>query len=174
MRHLTLSVLALLLLTPGAPVRGDEDAPAPPPQLKVLERFVGKWKVEAVVTVSRPEAKESRTAGKTEVEWVLGRRFVQAKSTYDTKVEDVQMGTYDVAAGEYRWWTFKSNGMYNESRGTWDEEARTFTWQGERGGVKWTNTNHFVDADTIEYDTAFVGRDGKTVMTVKGKLTRMK
>ena len=106
-----------------------QDSSAPLPEMKVLERLVGTWKVEGINKVAKWTPKETRWTATHKRELVLDGHFVQDKGFDDLrKASNTGMYTYDSDSKSYRWWFFDSSGFYAETTGTWDEGSQTFTF----------------------------------------------
>ena len=161
-------VLAVLM---HADVPGQESTP-PPPEMKVLERLVGTWRVENIGKV--PE--ETRSTSITKRELVLGGRFVQetggpekGKPTY------MCMHTYDSSRKTYRWWFFHESGSCSESTGTWDESSQTFTFTNRPGGgAMGVITLHFLDKNTLDFSWIVKDTGGKISFQMEAKAVRQK
>jgi hypothetical protein len=161
-------VLAVLMHTD---VRA-QDSSAPPPEMKVLERLVGTWRVENIGKV--PE--ETRSTSITKRELVLGGRFVQetggpekGKPTY------MCMQTYDSNRKTYRGWFFHESGSCSESTGTWDESSQTFTFTNRPGGgAMGVTTLHFLDEKTLDFSWIVKDKSGKISFQMEAKAVRQK
>lgn len=148
--RMAVGLAALLLggLSVG-PAFGD-DPPPKPPELAVLEKFIGTWDTKATIKVAEWTPKEVRTTGTITNEWVLGGRFVQGKGSDSLKLHFVTHWTYDAQRKAYRTWFFDSNGQALEWGGKWDEKAKAFVVKNDMGnGITGTLTARVVDKDTI-------------------------
>jgi hypothetical protein len=151
------------------------EGPPKPPELKVLDRYLGTWDTETVNKVAEWNPKEMRIAARFTNEWVLDGRFMQMKGKSSTGVESLQMRTYDPQEKRYRAWVFDSKGTAATSRGTWDEETKTLTWKGDLGdGITATNSVRFVGTDAIEWRLVARNDEGKVFMDMEGKFRRRK
>ncbi len=165
-------VLAIALLV-STEASGQDSSP-PPPEMKVLERLVGTWKVEQVVKV--PE--ESRPINlDVKRELVLGGRFVQEMGGFDDEGKPTFTGmyTYDSNKKAYRYWLFLSGGFYAESTGTWDERSQTFTFTNSPSrGVTGVITIRFLDEGTFSHSIISRDSGGKIGYHQEGKSVRQK
>lgn len=158
--------------------RGQEVvAPPKPPELRVLDAFVGTWNTDVHHKAAAWNPKEFKSSGTATYEWTLDGRFLQSRGLANPgKVEDLQIIGYDPEAKEYLMWYFNSQGAANGPvPGTWDPATRTLTWKGELGdGIVSQNPVRFVDKDTIEWRMTIQDKAGKLLVDVQGKLTRKK
>jgi hypothetical protein len=167
-------VIGLCAVVSAAVALGGEGPPKPP-ELKILERFVGTWDVESVSKPAVWTPKEVREKGVEVRKLVLDGWFVEGKgSSEDGKTDAVLwMMTYDVARKEYRVWIFVTGGFSAEWSGQWDEATKTFSMTGDAGnGVTYRTTTHFIDKDHYEFHLMATDRDGKVCQDVKNTLTR--
>lgn len=150
-----------------------QDSPKPP-ELKVLERLVGKWDSESVSRVAEWTPKEGRVKGVLTREWVLNGRYVQEMSK-QSDGDAIVMFTYDPAKSAYRWWMFNSQGNNIEMSGQWDEKTQTLNCTSELGnGLTNTSTIHFLDADTHKWTAIVKDGQGKIFFDAAGTCTRRK
>ena len=161
-------VVAVLM---HADVRG-QGSNTPPPEMKVLEKLLGTWKVENIGKV--PEATRSTSTHKREL--ILGGRFVEDKG-FDDQGKPISSGmyTYDAGKRAYRWWFFDQSGFYVEATGSWDESRRTFTFTNKQGwGDTGVTTIRF--RDETAFDWTITGKDtgGKVVFQAEGEAVRQK
>src|SRR5712692_5462637 len=131
--------------------------PPKPPQLKVLEKFVGTWDSETVGKPAEWTPKGVKTTGTNKYEWVLGGRFMQnTEQIGDAAV--LGWWTYDTSAKAYRGWFFMSDGSIVEWKGQWDNEAGGLRMEADMGnGIVLTGVNRFPDKDTYEW--AYLAKD---------------
>ena len=160
------AVLVLLMNTEAV---GQESSP--PPEMKVLERLLGTWKVESIGKI--PE--ETRSTSTHRRELVLDGRFVQDKA-FDDKGKPISMGmfTYDSNRRAYRYWFFQSQGVI-ESTGTWDKSSQTLTFISKPGGgATGTITLRFSDETTFDWSVIFKDAGGEVGYHLEGKAVRQK
>jgi hypothetical protein len=150
-----------------------QDTPKPP-ELKVLERLVGKWDSESVSKAAECTPQEGRAKGVLTREWVLNGRYVQETSK-QSDGDAIVMFTYDTAKRAYRWWMFNTQGHNIEMSGQWDEKTQTLTCTSELGnGLTNTSTIHFLDADTHQWTALVKDGQGKIFVDAAGTCTRRK
>jgi hypothetical protein len=153
---------------------GGAQPPAKPAELKVLERFIGKWKFEMIAKPAEWTPKEMRTVGTTTNEWVLDGWF-QHHKVKDDQGERIDVMTYDPRKKTYRSWSFDSNGYANEMTGDWDEKSKTLTTQGDFGnGITAVAKMLFIDNDNREVNLVAKDVKGKIYLDIRGKLSRQK
>ena len=167
------SVFLVSLLVAGI-ARADEQRPA---ESKVLDQLVGRWDIAAEGKVLAPKPKTIRATGIADVSWVLEHQFQQANGTFkaddpQARTSNVQMTRWDATARQYRRWTFDSNGTTLEWTGTWDQQAKAFTWHAQRNGVRYDQTYRIQTADTHAYETLVRDADGNLLAELHAKVTR--
>ena len=152
------------------------DAPAEPPELKILQHFVGTWTTELIQKRAEWTPKEVRVTGTDTTEWVLGGRFIQSKTrSADGKSENMRLATYDAQKKEYRRWSFDSGGAFNEASGQWDEGSKSLKWEGRAGEeIPVVIKVRVVDRNTIEWTLIAKNGDGKVFLDFEGKAVRDK
>lgn len=143
---------------------------AVPPEMKVLERFVGTWKVEQ--KRKNADGLEIWGFGRATSKIVLGGRYL-AYTAITGKDEAYSLFTYDESKKKYRSWFFDSKGSHSEWLGTWDEATKTLTRTANLGrGNTGTATSKFLDDDTVEFSLVLKHRDGKVFLKMDSKFTR--
>lgn len=142
-----------------------QDRPPKPPELKVLERFVGTWDAEMISKPAAWTPKEVKTTGTNKYEWVLDGRFLQDTEQNGDGSEVFGLWTFDATAKIYRGWFFGSEGNVVEWKGQWDEGLRMEADLGN--GVVLTGVNRFPDKDTYEWTLVAKDKDGKVYLDVK-------
>ena len=143
-----------------------------PPEMKVLDGFVGTWKVEQ--TSKSADGRELTAPGFTTPPYVLGVRYLEyVPHTNPGDQESLGMFTYDAAQGKYRSWFFSSGGQHSEWSGTWDDKTRTLTRTAELpSGHVATGISTFVDDDTLDFSIVARRPDGTVVFELTSRLTR--
>jgi hypothetical protein len=177
-------VLILAVLVAGSSLSRAQDkdtkepiAPPKPPELKVLNRFLGNWDTDVTSKKAEWNPKEFQSKGTSSFEWVLDGHFMKnvSKAVAPEKAESFQLITYNPAAKKYFMWFFDSTGAVSEAEGTWDAENATLTWTSmadEKLAV--TNRIRFVDKDTIAWTMLIKDKDNKVYLDLRGKMTRKK
>jgi hypothetical protein len=149
--------------------------PAKPPELKGLDRYIGKWKFEIIHKPAAWTPKEVRVTGTSTNEWVLDGWFQHHKVKDDQGNEGIDIMTYDPRKRAYRSWHYSSLGYATEMTGTWDEKTKTFTVKGDFGdGITAIATMRFLDNDNRESTLIAKDATGKIYLDSRGKLTREK
>ena len=140
------------------------------PEMKVLERFVGTWKVEQ--KRKNADGLEIWGFGRATSKIVLGGRYL-AYTAITGKDEAYSLFTYDESKRKYRSWFFDSNGSQSEWSGTWDDATKTLTRTANLGrGNTGTATSKFLDDNTIEFSLVLKNRDGKVFVAMNSWFTR--
>lgn len=159
----------------ASPCHSSAQPPAKPPELKVLERFIGKWKIETISKPAEWTPKEERFTGTSTNEWVLDGWFQHHKVKDDQGTEGIELLTFDPRMKTYRYWSFFSNGLIKEMTGEWDEKSKTFTTKADIGnGITVVGKMHFIDSDNRESTVVAKDAAGKVYLDLRGKLTRQK
>ncbi len=129
-----------------------EGIPPKPPELKILERYLGNWNTETVKNVAEWNPKEVRTTATVTNQWELDGRFMQQRGKESNGAEHIQVRGYDPLKKQFRLWHFDSQGSTVYANGTWSEVAKTMTWKADLGnGFTGTNTVRIIASDTIEW-----------------------
>jgi hypothetical protein len=167
--------LAHILVASAATLLGADAQPPQdqvPPEMKVLEMFVGNWK--SVTTPAPPG--EGEGIGRAKAKRVLNGRFIQVRHVDDDgKLTAMTMYTYHVPSQQYRVYHFGSDGEAEHGIGKWDAETRTLTFTktpADRG--VWTYAARMVDDDTREGKFKMTDQEGAVVVDIVSKSTRQK
>ena len=151
-------------------------AATPPPQTptEVLAQWVGTWKGKDYFKRAEwtPKAKSFDVSLKCE--WMLGKKFVEERGEGDGTKWFYIVG-YDEKKKTYRDWFFASDGTAMQSTGTWNSKTRTMTWTSDMGdGVTAVGTLRFIGEDQQEWAAVARDKNGKVVLDVGGKRSRVK
>ncbi len=178
-----LAVALLIVLAPQGEAgddkeKGEEIVPPPkPPELKVLNRFLGTWDTELVSKPAAWSPKETKSQGVSTFTWTLDGRFLRSvgKSVPPEKAESMQMMTYDPVRKEFYMWFFDSFGTFSESAGQWDADNQVLTWKAEPD-EKLTSINRvqFVDKNTVQWTMTIKDKENKLYLDLRGKMQRRK
>jgi hypothetical protein len=154
---------------------GFAQPPAKPPELKVLDRYLGTWKIEGVLKPAEWTPKERRVTATTTNEWVLNGWFQYHKVKDGDGNESIDILTYDPHKKTHRIWSFFSDGFSVEETGTWDDASKTLTSKADLGeGITVVSTMRFVDNDNRELTRVARDAKGKVYLDIRSKLTRQK
>ena len=163
-----LLIVALAFLGPGT-LQSEER----PPDV-VLDRFVGRWTTEAVITNFGQRVREVRTRGHA-----IGRRGLdggrvefRTSSVDPPGMEEVQVMTYDAEAGLYRQWVSDSDGYRHEARGRWDPATSTLTWEGQAEGTVFVIADSWVSPHRLEWTLTRTSANGELRQTIRGVVSR--
>ncbi len=145
------------------------------PELKVLDRFVGSWRLEQVERQANGD--EEKGTGTVVAKWSLQGRYIEIRGTgSDGKEGVLEFLTYDSDAGVYKMWLFlptlpKPLPMTLR----WNESKKTFTGKGDLGnGITMQLSVGFIDNDRHEYTATVKDASGNVVVEIKGKMFRKK
>ncbi|MGH8984756.1 MAG: hypothetical protein ACRDY6_12905 [Acidimicrobiia bacterium] len=119
-----------------------------------LAAFVGAWSVEA----SFPQFADSDLRGRTEFEWILGRRFLLQRSEVP---HPEAPDSFSVIAVDAEHAAYTQH--YFDSRGVVRTYAMTFD-----GGV-WTLTRETPDFTPLEFSQRFNGTFDDDGTTIRGR-----
>jgi len=160
----TAILFAFAVNSPAADEKSDE--------LKVLDRYIGNW--DGQITMTTPEQK---TATETSTNtWEIGGKYLQVKTA--SKLDDSQtmhLITYDAQKQTYRYYWFNSAGLTFNATGSWDQAAKTFTWEGQmENGITLKTTDHFIDDNTRDTHVVVKNGNGDNVFEVTVKFTKHK
>lgn len=160
-----------------------------PTEIMALSQFIGTWDTQTTVKIPNVSfgvpGGGQRTSGSITCEWVLGKRFIQAKSIDSLRQESLAHWTYDVNKKVYRMWFFSSGGGVVDASGPWSPESKTLVLKNDiangivnkstfRPQDADTYTIRILDADTIEFNSEAKDRDGKSYFNMESKWTRRK
>lgn len=160
----------LFVLCIGLPCHAD-DGPLPSvPQLEPLAQYVGEWDVR--ITGGNAGVTEGEHIGT----WILGGRFVEQHGTMSSadgsrRMEVKTLYTWDQQLQTYRSWTFLASGYTVERTGTWDADAKTFTFTGTANGVESRQVADFTDPNEVEWSVTTIAADGSETVVNSGVST---
>ncbi len=141
------------------------------PELKVLDRFVGSWRLE-VVSWQGQRDDEEKSTGAVVTKWSLQGRYNELRATdSDGKETFLQLWTYDSDAGVYNVWIFDSNSPKPALLTMrWNESKKTFTGKLDLGnGITMQTTIRFTGKDRYEFTGTTKDASGNVVLESKGK-----
>ena len=168
MKRVTITILILAVCCLGQQTSAAE--PTKPPELKVLERFVGTWDCEVVMkpAIWMPDEKREKSMEVNEMS--LDGWFLHGSSkTTAGKTKAILMNTYDPAQKNYRIWQFMPGGSCEEMRGKWDEAASTLTITTDLGdGITRKAAFHLIDQDRRACHIVWKDGGGKVYLDVQG------
>lgn len=157
---------------------GAASADEPPPELKLLEDYVGTWDevVSNKATEWIPEA--GKVTSVTKKTWAMGNKFVRMEGKFTPGDNDfLSLLTYDPHAKVYRTWYFDSGGGMprGSMTGKWDERTCTMTWTGaDDDGNKTLGKTHIIDKDNHEWTMVVTNPAGKVVLDLSATNKRRK
>jgi hypothetical protein len=153
-----------------------------PPELKVLERWVGNRTVDVTGKPSVWEPEGSKWEGSSKGTLVLDGRFlyttVKAKGKLG-KYEFIALRTYDQNKKVFPSWSYfitnKASGI-NETIGRWDEDAKTMTDSGEDAdrGTTANSKMTFIDKDRLDFSFVVKDKEGKFLLNRHGTTRKSK
>jgi hypothetical protein len=185
-------LLVTLLILAAQVGAADNDAAARPPELTVLDRWVGEWDMEAQIKSNAFFPAGSKSTFKATIRWAINDRFVRCEadgsgSQGERKFKDAfsWVCTWDPNSKTYVSVVFWANvapggdaqwGGGDRATGTWDEAAKTLTTRSGDlgGGMRSKGVTKWIDADHHEFVTRLTDANGKLVMEMAGKAARRK
>jgi uncharacterized protein (TIGR03067 family) len=169
MHHRMIYALPLVFAVAG-PAWAEQPVP---PQVKVLERYLGTW--DHSTTIKPAASRPIKSTGFYSAAWTLDGRFVQMQGEDRTQQsKELQLATYDPQEHAYRRWFFNSMGVADEMSGQWDAETQSFTWTGSDGDHTSVQKDRFSSADAYTYEIVVTDKQGKLVLEVEGRMVRRK
>jgi hypothetical protein len=178
---------------PKADAKAKAD-PARPAELKVLDRWVGRWDMEVTIKPGAWVPAGSKGKFVATTAWDLNNRFIRSDAKGQTERGD-QKGdaafmwicTWDPQRGEYRNWVFWSNAATDDSpagiwggnpvaSSTWDEATKTLTTKMEdkEAGITSQGVTRWIDDDHHEFTATIKDAAGDVLMEQSGKVSRRK
>ena len=142
------------------------------PDLKRLDYFAGKWRVDADVKAT-PLSAASTASGTDECEWFANLHMVckaEAKGAAG-QYKTMRVMSHMPALKQYSAYTVDSLGFGSLGAGTF--QANTWTFTTELAGSKLRVTMK-TSPDSYTAVSEYAGPDGKWVQTSEIKATRMK
>lgn len=149
---------------------------------KPLEQMVGDWDY-TLKYWSSPDAAPEESKGENEIEWILGKRFLEMD------VEGTSMGQpfkgmgvigYDNAKKAYVgvWLDTMGTGIMS-STGQYDVETNSFTETGTftdplSGKQSFKGVTKFIDKDNFTYEMFLTSQSGEEVRVMEIQYTRVK
>jgi hypothetical protein len=138
---------------------------AEPVELSLLERMIGTWDTVSIQRPAEWTPAEVRTTATINRKWVLGGRFVLDNSSHSDGQESIALITFDPHDQAYRSWWFNSEGLHNQSRGTWDEATKTLSYETEMpDGKQGRSKLHFAAPDREEWQFSVTDAAGKNYL----------
>ena len=130
------------------------------PELKVLDRLVGSWRVEIV------SGAEEKSTAAVDTKWSLQGQYIEQRVTdSDGKETALSLLTYDSDAGVYKSWFFSPNLPPTLSTLRWNESKKTFTGKGDVGnGITVQVDIRFIDNDRFESTATVKDRSENVVI----------
>jgi hypothetical protein len=134
LKTILISTLFLLAASAWAQI-----APAPGPEVRRLDYFVGTWAVEGTIAPG-PWGAGGKFSSTDTSEWMAGKFFVEGHSDYKMPPElggdgkAVSYMGYDADENLYTYNEFNSQGRRENSRGTVSADTWTWTSTQNNGG----------------------------------------
>ena len=145
------------------------------PELKVLDRMVGKWRSESVVIQANGD--EKKYTEDIVDKWSLQGQYIESRSTdSDGKQIALNLITYDSDEGVHKIWTFLPelpNPLVSKLR--LNESKKSFAGQGDLGnGITTQIVIRFIGNDRRETTVTVTDASGNIMQEYKGKPVRKK
>jgi hypothetical protein len=145
---------------------------ASPPELKTLERLVGKWSDEGVTKVAVWTPEEVRSKGESEMFWTLG-----GKCVFHQSKNSILLTTYSADEKAVKMWHFNANGYVHEWSGQWDDGTNVLTLKSGLDGnptVSSVYKQTFTGNDTNSWSAIATDKAGKVYHHIEGISKRRK
>lgn len=176
MKNIVMCLCACLLL--GALAAAQMGPPAPAPELKKLDYFVGTWTLDGDMKPG-PFGPGGKMTETEKIEWMQGNFFLvlhdDFKSDMGNGIGVAYMG-YNADDKVYTYDAFNSMGEAGHSKGTLSGDTWTWTSEDKMGGKivkgRFTIKEISATAYTFKYETA--GPDGAYASMMEGKATKAK
>ena len=99
------------------------------PEAEVLNHYVGTWKSEAVFKPSKglPEGWEG--VGTVDAKWILDGNLHQMEIIFSDLVQKLVIQRYNQKTNRYERWEIDSWGDSSYWLGSYNEEAKSMTWE---------------------------------------------
>lgn len=169
--------VTLLIVVSAVSLHAQMGPPTPAPELKKLEMLTGDWTAEGTVNPGpgMPGGKFTET---THADWMEGNFFLVEHSEFDIagmgKGKELAILGYDADRKVYTYRAFNSMGEAEESTGTVDGDAWTWTSDEHMGGQTMKGRYTMKVLSPTSYTMKFeVSPDGKQWTTgMEGKATK--
>jgi hypothetical protein len=149
---------------------------------KVLDALVGDWDYTIKWWMS-PDAKPEESKGTSEVEWIMGGRFIEHSvegTSMGQPFEGMGITGYDNQKKQYQsvWMDNMGTGIMTGS-GNYDPNTKTLTDQGTfscpaEGQKSYRGVTKIIDKDNFTYEWYMTGPDGKEFRAMEIVYTRKK
>jgi hypothetical protein len=153
------------------------EPPAPPPELKKLEPYVGTWKVaEFVSKKAEWTPEEVRTSGAVATtKWIMNGWYLEDRNAPGQAAEHLSIWRYDQAEKAYHYTMFQApGGIHLDFTIRWNEKAQTFDGTAEYpNGVTMRTSGRFPNKDTKEWTAIATDSAGKVYLDMKCKEVRV-
>jgi len=136
------AAMPALVLTAPAAAQESAAKPAPSPQHRVLQQYVGRWEVTGTLYPEATKSEPAKLKGTEEARFLVNSSWLILEERFrlnDTQsVEAVEIFCYDAGRGKYT--TTGAHSAFPLSlsvyEGTYDEASKTLTWEGEYKDAK--------------------------------------
>ncbi len=143
------------------------------PEMMVLDRLVGSWRMEMVEW--QPNGDEKKSTGTSVGKWSLQGQYLEIRITGSDGKEDIlHFFTYDSEADVYNMWSFTpASPKPGLTTWQWDESEKTLTGQMDMGnGITMHGATHFITNDRFEYAATTKDASGNVLNEMKGSVSR--
>jgi hypothetical protein len=153
------------------------EPPAPPPELKLLDPYVGTWKVaEFVGKKAEWTPEEIHTSGDTATtKWIMNGWYLEDRKAPGQGAEHLGIWHYDQEQKAFHYTMFQAPGGYRaDFTVRWNEKTKSFNGTANYpNGVTLRTSGRFPDRDTKEWTAIATDAAGKVYLDMKCKEVRV-
>lgn len=162
-------LITIVLVTNVLPLHAAPENPAPPPEMKELNRLAGSWKVVEIVGKKAewtPEEVRTKGGSTTMTKWIFDGHFLEDRKTHSTD-GNMHLGiwSYDAQEKAYHYTMFQTAHGRTDFTIRWDEKKEALIGTAPMpGGVTMRTTMRFPDADTKDWHAVATDAAGKVYL----------
>jgi len=169
------TILALTLLSAGTAI-AQMQPPAPAPELRKLDVFVGSWTLDGTMKPGAMGQGGSMTESET-CQWMEGGFYLVCHSDYKSSMGNgvgLSVMGYSAEDKAYTYREFNSFGEFDDSRGTLDGDTWTWTNEEKMGGMTMKGRFMMKMTSATSYSFTFeMSQDGtKWASVMDGKASK--
>ncbi len=152
------------------------EPPALPPELKLLDPYVGTWTVaEFVSKKAEWTPEEVRTSGETATtKWIMNGWYLEERNAPGQGTEHLGIWNYDRAQKAFQFTMYQPGGFRADFTLHWNEKTKSFEGTAPYpNGVTMRTTGRFPNKDTKEWTAIATDAAGKVYLDMKCKEIRV-